>query len=164
MRFRCATVYDVAQICALERLSEYRTLVGRWPEDEHLKMLADPDAAYIVAEGQPGEIAAFAILRGLRSENRSVELKRFVVGVPNRGTGRRFLTEIASRAFAEYGAHRLFLDVFVTNDRARHVYKSFGFREEGVMRDAIYRDGAYHSLVLMSLLDTEFQSGSLRGT
>jgi hypothetical protein len=26
-----------------------------------------------------------------------------------------------------------------------------GFRKEGIMRDAIYRDRAYHSLVLMSL-------------
>jgi RimJ/RimL family protein N-acetyltransferase len=46
----------------------------------------------------------------------------------------------------------------VNNDRARHVYESFGFREEGIMRDAIYRDGTYHSLVLMSLLDGEYQS------
>ncbi len=26
------------------------------------------------------------------------------------------------------------------------------------MRDAIYRDGAYHSLVLMSLLDSEYRA------
>jgi diamine N-acetyltransferase len=80
-----------------------------------------------------------------------------VVGVPNRGTGRRLLTEVVERAFGEYGAHRLFLDVFVNNDRARHVYQTSGFREEGIMRDAIYRDGAYHSLVLMSLLESEYQ-------
>ncbi|HXP09063.1 MAG TPA: GNAT family protein [Acidobacteriaceae bacterium] len=74
---------------------------------------------------------------------------------PNQGTGKKFLSEIADRAFGEYGAHRLFLDVFVNNDRALHVYEAFGFRKEGIMRDAIYRDGSYHSLVLMSLLDGE---------
>ena len=46
----------------------------------------------------------------------------------------------------------------MTNDRARHVYENFGFRKEGIMRDVIYRDGAYHSLVLMSLLETEYRS------
>jgi diamine N-acetyltransferase len=157
MAFRSPTPDDIPQICALERLPEFRALVGSWPEDQHLKMLADPDAAYIVAEDQPGQIAAFAILQGLRSEHRSVELKRLVVGVPNQGTGRKLLTEVAELAFGEHCAHRLFLDVFVTNQRARHVYESFGFRQEGIMRDAIYRDGAYHSLVLMSLLDSEYQ-------
>jgi diamine N-acetyltransferase len=157
MRFRNATVSDIAQIYALERLPEFRTLVGSWPKDQHLRMLADPGAAYIVAEDEPGQIAGIAIVQGLRSEHKAVELKRLVVGAPNRGTGRRLLAEVIGRAFGEYGAHRLFLDVFVNNDRARHVYQTSGFREEGIMRDAIYRDGAYHSLVLMSLLESEYQ-------
>jgi diamine N-acetyltransferase len=120
-------------------------------------MLADPGVVYIVAEDQQGQIAAFAILRGLGSEHRSLELKRLAVSLPNQGVGRKLLNEVADRAFGQYRTHRLFLDVFVTNDRARHVYEAFGFRKEGIMRDAIYRDGAYHSLVLMSLLENEYQ-------
>jgi RimJ/RimL family protein N-acetyltransferase len=123
-------------------------------------MLADPDAVYIVAEDQTGQIAGFAILRGLLSEHRQVELKRLMVRTPNQGIGKQLLTEVAERVFGEHSAHRLFLDVFVTNDRARHVYEHFGFRKEGIMRDAFYRDGTYHSLVLMSLLETEYRSGS----
>jgi diamine N-acetyltransferase len=160
MKFRNATQADIAQICALERLPELRTFVGSWPEDQHMRMLADPGVAYVVAEDQAGRIAGFAILQGLLSEHRQVELKRLLVRTPNHGIGKQLLTEIADRAFAEHSAHRLFLDVFVTNDRARHVYENFGFRKEGIMRDAIYRDGAYHSLVLMSLLETEYRSGS----
>jgi RimJ/RimL family protein N-acetyltransferase len=160
MKFRNATQADIAQICSLERLPEFRTLIGSWAEDEHARMLADPDAVYIVAEDPSGGIAAFAILRGLLSEHRQVELKRVVVRTPNQGVGRQLLTEVADRAFGQYSAHRLFLDVFVTNDRARHVYENFGFRKEGIMRDVFYRDGAYHSLVLMSLLETEYRSAS----
>src|SRR5277367_6010263 len=157
MKFRSATQADTAQICALERLPEFRTMVGSWAEAEHMRMLADPDVRYIVAEDPSGRIAAFAILRGLLSEHKQVELKRVVVRTPNQGVGRELLTEVADRVFGEYSAHRMFLDVFVTNDRARHVYENFGFREEGIMRDVIYRDGAYHSLVLMSLLETEYR-------
>jgi diamine N-acetyltransferase len=160
MKFRNATQADIAQICALERLPEFRTFVGSWPEAQHMRMLADPGVAYVVAEDQAGRIAGFAILQGLLSEHRQVELKRLAVRTPNHGIGKQLLTEIADRAFDEYTAHRLFLDVFVTNDRARHVYENFGFRKEGIMREAIYRDGAYHSLVLMSLLETEYRSGS----
>jgi RimJ/RimL family protein N-acetyltransferase len=157
MRFRSATPADIAQICALEKLPEFRTLVGSWPEDQHRRLLADPTAAYIVVEDQPGQIAGFAILQGLLSEHRQVELKRLVVRTPNQGVGRKLLAEAADRAFGEHRAHRLFLDVFVTNGRARHVYENFGFRKEGIMRDAVYRDGTYHSLVLMSLLETEYR-------
>jgi RimJ/RimL family protein N-acetyltransferase len=160
MKFRGATQADIAEICSLERRPEFRTFVGTWPEDQHVRMLADPGVAYIVAEDQQGQIAGFAILQGLLSEHRQVELKRLVVRTPNRGVGKQLLTEVADRAFGEYSAHRLFLDVFVTNDRARHVYEHFGFRQEGIMRDAIYRDGTYHSLVLMSLLETEDRSRS----
>jgi diamine N-acetyltransferase len=160
MKFRSATQPDIAQICALERLPDFRTMVGSWPEDQHMRMLADPDAVYIVAEDQAGRIAGFAILQGLLSEHRQVELKRLVVRTPNQGVGKQLLTEVADRAFGEHSAHRLFLDVFVTNDRARHVYENFGFRKEGIMRDVIYQDGAYHSLVLMSLLETEYRCGS----
>jgi diamine N-acetyltransferase len=111
-----------------------------------------------VAEDPPGQIAGFAILQGLLSEHRAVELKRIVIGAPNQGTGTRLLNEVADRAFGPYGAHRLYLDVFVNNDRARHVYETFGFRKEGIMRDAIFRDGAYYSLVLMSLLESEYHA------
>ncbi len=131
-------------------------MVGQSPADEHKRMLAEPGVVYLVAETEPGTIAGCALVRGLDSPHKSVELKRLVVGVPNEGLGRKLLAEVAKIAFAEYGAHRLFLDVFVTNDRARHVYESFGFRQEGIMRDAIYRDGAFHSLVLMSLLESEW--------
>jgi RimJ/RimL family protein N-acetyltransferase len=160
MKFRNGTQADIPHICVLERLPEFRTMVGAWPEDQHMRMLADPDAVYVVAEDQSGRMAGFAILRGLLSEHRQVELKRLVVRTPNQGIGKQLLTQVADRAFREYSAHRVFLEVFVTNDRARHVYENFGFRKEGIMRDAIYRDGLYHSLVLMSLLKPEYQSGS----
>jgi diamine N-acetyltransferase len=118
--------------------------------------MSNPDVTYIVEEN--GEIDAFAILRGLRSEHRAIELKRIVVGTPDLGIGRRLLSEVARRVFGEHRAHRLFLDVFVNNARARHVYESFGFQKEGIMRDAIYRDGEWHSLVLMSLLEDEYRA------
>jgi diamine N-acetyltransferase len=157
MKFREASAADIPHICALERIPEFRTMVGSWPEEQHLRMLEDPGVVYIVAEDLEGQIAAFAILQGLGSEHRAIELKRLVVGAPNCGLGRRLLKEVAGRTFNDHRAHRLVLDVFVTNARARHVYESFGFQQEGVMRDAIYRDGAYHSLVLMSLLESEYR-------
>lgn len=156
MRLRRANEDDIPDICALESNPEFRTMVGSSPVEEHLRILAGPGVVYLVAEEKPGAIAAFALVQGLDSQHKSVELKRLVVGAPNQGLGRKLLAAVAKLVFVEYRAHRLFLDVFVTNDRARHVYETFGFSKEGIMRDAIFRDGTYHSLLLMSLLESEY--------
>jgi RimJ/RimL family protein N-acetyltransferase len=62
------------------------------------------------------------------------------------------------KVFNEFRAHRLWLDVFETNVRAQHVYRTLGFQQDGIFREAVYRDGQYHSLLLMSLLDREYRT------
>jgi diamine N-acetyltransferase len=157
MILRSASANDVPFIASIERLPEFRTLVGSWPEDQHRKTLADPDACYVVAEDLAGQVAGFAILRGLQSEHKSLELKRIATAKPNQGVGKKLLETVLRKAFDENRAHRLWLDVFETNARARHVYETFGFRVEGTLREVVLRGGNYHSLVLMSMLDREYR-------
>jgi diamine N-acetyltransferase len=66
------------------------------------------------------------------------------------------MRSIIKKVFEEYGAHRLWLDVFDDNQRARYFYKSVGFKEEGVLRDAVRRGDRYDSLVIMSILAGEY--------
>lgn len=157
MRFRNGIPEDVPRLCALERTPEFSDFIGSWSEAQHLRTLADPDSHYAIAEDEQKEIVGFAILLGFQSEHKSIELKRIVVSVPNAGIGRKLLEVVAHKVFAEHCAHRLWLDVFLTNSRARHVYKSFGFREDGVLREAVLASGTYHSLSLMSMLEDEYQ-------
>ena len=64
---------------------------------------------------------------------------------------------IKGGAFDELGAHRLWLDVKPFNDRARALYRSEGFVEEGVLRGALLEpDGTFQDLVVMSLLRPEW--------
>jgi diamine N-acetyltransferase len=53
----------------------------------------------------------------------------------------------------------VWLDVFTHNERARHVYRSVGFTEDGLLRQA-YRlaDGTRVDRVLMSVLRAEWLS------
>jgi len=103
-----------------------------------------------------GERAGYVILRGLRSANRCLELKRIVIAEPGRGLGRQVLRAIIDKAFGELAAHRLWLDVYDDNHRARHLYRSLGFVEEGTLRDCIRCEGRYRSLVVMSMLESEY--------
>jgi diamine N-acetyltransferase len=156
MLLRLADPTDIARIVALERTSHGRSFVGQWSEERHLATLTGGDARYFVNETDSGDLQAYVILRGLSENSRSIELKRTVVATPERGLGRRVLEELIRIVFEDLSAHRLFLDVFEDNARARHLYESIGFRYEGVMRDAALRDGQFFCLHLMSMLESEY--------
>jgi diamine N-acetyltransferase len=163
MRIRAALPEDVPQIVAIEQIPEYRNYIGAWPAEEHLRAMAGADNEYFVAYDEEATVEGFVILQAIHSEHHSLYLKRIAVRTPNRGFGRALLEYAISRAFLHHRAHRFWLDVFETNARARRVYESYGFRYDGVMREAILRDGEYHTLALMSLLDREYTSRQQTG-
>jgi RimJ/RimL family protein N-acetyltransferase len=156
MLLRPATTEDIPAILALERLPASAQFVGQWTEGRHLATLMSPDACYYASESENSDLRAYVILRGLAESSGSIELKRLVVHPAGQGLGRRILGEVLRIAFEEFHAHRVFLDVFDDNARAIHLYSSFGFVEEGLMREAAIRDGMYCSLRLMSLLEREY--------
>lgn len=54
------------------------------------------------------------------------------------------------------GLHKVYLEVFAENTPARRAYLRCGFVEEGVRREDMFRDGAWHDHITMSILDREF--------
>lgn len=156
MILRPAHPADVPQIAVLERLPQACNFVGQWSEERHLQTLASADARYFVSESESGQLQGFAILRGFAEPHRAIELKRIAVATPEHGIGRKMLEALIKMVFEEFAAHRMWLDVFEINARARHVYESLGFVYEGTLREAFCRDGKYFSLLLMSLLDREY--------
>ncbi|MGX9889154.1 GNAT family N-acetyltransferase [Streptomyces sp. NPDC002276] len=77
-----------------------------------------------------------------------------------RGRGRGIGTEatrlIVGHAFEQLGLHRIQLEVYGNNHRARRVYEKVGFVVEGVRREARLRDGEWVDDVLMAILDHEW--------
>ena len=157
MSLRLAAFSDLPHILALEGSPVARAFVGHWSEERHRQTMTGEDARYFVADSENGTLTAYVIVRGLAESSGSLELKRIVVATPGQGLGRSLLKEIMHVVFDDLRAHRLFLDVFEDNVRARHVYESLGFQYEGVMREAALRDGVYCNLHLMSILSSEYQ-------
>jgi RimJ/RimL family protein N-acetyltransferase len=91
-------------------------------------------------------------------------LKRLVLhkGGQGFGYGRACVRLLKQMAFRDLKAHRFWLDVKTLNTRAFALYASEGFVEEGRLRESVRVtiDGAdgYDSLVVMSLLDREYQA------
>ena len=155
---REATPADISFIVQIEHAPAFREYIGTWTHEEHANAMGDPDARYLVALDDSENAVGYVILRGIRSEHRNIELKRIVIHSPGRGYGKQVLQLLLRKVFNEFRAHRLWLDVFETNVRAQHVYRTLGFQQDGIFREAVYRDGQYHSLLLMSLLDREYRT------
>ena len=54
--------------------------------------------------------------------------------------------------------HRLELDVYSFNPRAEKVYLKAGFKQEGVLRDAIMDGDSYADDIIMSILEDEWKA------
>jgi RimJ/RimL family protein N-acetyltransferase len=118
----------------------------------------DPTRYSLAIETTDGEYLGGLALMHIDPRNRSAELG-IALARPEE-LGRGFGTEAAllmlRHGFEEMNLHRIHLRVFDYNERALKSYRKIGFVEEGRMREAFYRHGSYHDVILMSLLADEF--------
>lgn len=161
MKLQTATFDHIDFILSQEARPEFSSFILSWSRDKHLQNLQDPNQDYLMLKtdlDKEEAIVGYAILAGLQSPHRNLELTRIVIAEPGKGFGKTALKLIQKRVFEEYRAHRLWLDVFEHNHRARRVYESVGFKQEGILREAVWRGESYDSLVLMSMLEHEYFS------
>ncbi|WP_017585849.1 GNAT family N-acetyltransferase [Nocardiopsis ganjiahuensis] len=73
-----------------------------------------------------------------------------------KGHGTEATDLVLEYAFETAGLHRVALEVFDFNTNAERSYAKSGFVREGVWRQHLRWDGAWHDAVLMSVLDHEY--------
>jgi RimJ/RimL family protein N-acetyltransferase len=59
--------------------------------------------------------------------------------------------------FQQLNLHRISSSAFGFNERSIKFHKKVGFREEGRLRQAIFKNGEYHDLVLFGILREEWR-------
>lgn len=69
-----------------------------------------------------------------------------------RGLGTEATRLIVEHALTTMGLHRVRLEVYDLNPRARHVYERVGFVHEGTGRDALLMDGEWVDVHYMAIL------------
>lgn len=74
-----------------------------------------------------------------------------------KGLGKWATYKMVQHGFFNLNLNRIYLTVLPENQKAYKIYQKIGFREEGVLRKAVYKDGCYRDLILMALLRDEFQ-------
>jgi ribosomal protein S18 acetylase RimI-like enzyme len=152
---RPTTPEDIDFVTRLEWAEENVSFVLPWSAAEHQRALASHDFDHLIVEAGDARVG-YMILAGRASEHASIECRRIVIGPKGRGIGRAAVGAMLEMSFDRHGAHRVWLDVKTHNTRAIHVYESEGFVREGVLRECLRANGAYESLLVMSILDREF--------
>ena len=163
LRLRPIMLSDLDFVISVERDSHNLPFITPWDRTQHEGAVRFPDFRHFIVEGG-GDYAriGFVILQGCRNPHGSVELKRLVLQTKGQGLGRACVRLLKKMAFRDLHAHRFWLDVKQLNTRALALYASEGFVEEGRLRESVRVsiDGAdgYDSLVVMSMLDREYQA------
>jgi RimJ/RimL family protein N-acetyltransferase len=74
------------------------------------------------------------------------------------GYGSDAVRTLLGFAFGEMNLHRVQLEVYDFDLRALRCYEKCGFKVEGRRREALFRNGCYHDILIMSILLEEFEA------
>lgn len=154
---RHTEIDDLDFVINSERNQENAKYVGQWSKEQHINSLSNKDNLHIIVEDTTSNNkVGYLVLSGIENVSHNIELKRIVISEKNNGYGKETLGLIKELSFEKLMAHRLWLDVRLKNKKAQEVYKSQGFKEEGILRECILYDNEYESLIVMSILQKEY--------
>ncbi|MEI8595355.1 GNAT family N-acetyltransferase [Photobacterium sp. Hal280] len=127
-------------------IEQQRAQLSEWVDSNQQTMF--------VAENEVGELAGFIVGVGGKM-NRIRHSLYCVIGLRSsaqgKGVGRQLMTTLETWA-SHHDFHRLELTVMAHNARARQLYTSAGFAEEGIRRDAMRVNGKYVDEIYMAKL------------
>ncbi len=129
-----------------------------WPKERHMEAInrLDEDHISIINETTK-ELVGYIILAGIGGEDRALEFRRMVIADKGRGFGHTSVKFLKKYCFEELKYHRLWLDAYSDNEKAIGLYGGEGFVQEGILRDCKKQGDIYRSMVVMSMLENEYQ-------
>jgi RimJ/RimL family protein N-acetyltransferase len=114
--------------------------------------------SYIIVEKENERSIGVVSLTNIDYKNRNAEC---IIDIGEKeywgnGFGSEALRLLLDYAFYEMNLHRVSLRVFSFNDRAIRMYTKLGFRQEGNSRQGLFRDGKWHDVLHMGILQNEY--------
>jgi RimJ/RimL family protein N-acetyltransferase len=119
---------------------------------------AAPDEALFMIANRSDDVALGHV--GLYKINARAGSAEFAILLGDRaswgkGIGRSCTRFMCDYGFSQLNLRRISLEVLATNQRAHDLYASLGFVDEGRLRQAQYKDGAFVDVIVMGLLRGE---------
>ena len=141
----------------------FENMLKRPAEEQGLAIEAResvPAAGIIPTDGKDGwRLIGNCGFMGLDWRIRSAEVGLFIGDQTSwgKGYGSEVMRLLLRHGFETLNLNRIFLHVDETNARGIHVYEKVGFVHEGRLRQAVYSNGKYEDLLVMSVLRPEWE-------
>lgn len=126
LRLRPSEATELEGFTRLEQDPETAAFILPTTLQQHQAQFDRDDIVYLTIECD-GQTGGYFIL-ALEADGASVEFRRIVVANRGNGIGQRAIPAMEAWCRERLGRRRIWLDVFDTNHRGRHVYEKLGYR------------------------------------
>lgn len=118
----------------------------------------DERASFIIALPDDSRALGEVVINEIDRDNNSANIRiaLFDEADLGKGYGTDAMRLMVNYGFRQLGLHRIELGVYAFNPRAIRSYEKVGFRVEGRLRDALYWEGDYVDMIIMSILAHEW--------
>jgi diamine N-acetyltransferase len=119
---------------------------------------AERPLAIEIPEGESWRMIGNTSFHDIQSVERMAEFGIMIgdKSVWSQGYGSETTWLMLQHGFETLNLNRIYLRVYESNPRAVRAYEKVGYVHEGRMRQAIYKDGKYADVLLMSVLRSEW--------
>ena len=165
LRLRKAVEQDLDFILDLEYAEDNLPFIVPFDRDFHTNIITGGEASMdvIVEEVATGAPVGYFLVAGLKTEAREMEWTHVIIAKKGMGYGHEAMQLIKKWCFAVKKFHRAWLDCKDYNERALHLYESEGMVREGLIRETIITNGKYENLVILGILDREYEARRAEG-
>ena len=132
----------------------------KWIEDLSVRIGAGTAAVFVIEVLDDNKSIGTIGFHGINPKDHNAE---FGIAIGEKSHwGKGYGTE-ATRLILDYGfrqlnLHRIGSSAFSFNERSIKLHKAVGFHEEGCQREAIFKNGEFHDMVMFGLLRDEWRN------
>ena len=123
----------------MERSEDTLEFIIPYDLERHKQEMSKPEIIYLSIVNED-RLLGFIIL-AVEPDTKRVEFRRIVVSSKGKGIGQAAIKEMEQFCLKKLGCRRIWLDVFESNKRGRHVYEKLGYNH--------YKSGSYNGKTLL---------------
>lgn len=168
IRLRALTMSDIEKTFHWHNQDEIRELYLGHPFPVNIEMEKKWYEKYLYANFpvtvfgveivESQELIGLTVLRNIHMINREAEFAAYIGETAHRGKG--FSTRAAVMTldfgFCHLGLNRIYTRIMLENTSSVRFHKSAFFKEEGILRQSVYKKNRFHDQVVMGILKSEF--------
>jgi RimJ/RimL family protein N-acetyltransferase len=130
----------------------------RWIESTIKKHEKGDEVRLAIVKKETDNLIGLISLTNINYVNRNAEIEYMIGPTKQRGQGYTIgaLAQLLSYAFNELGLERVSGTILEDNKNSLRFAKLWRFEREGVLRNAVFKNGAFKNLIAVSLLNDEF--------